>query len=538
MDRVYVSSLASQPMTVSNHRRHRRPRRWLPYLILLLIAGIFAVGAIIVHRAESIMRARVIQTLSTRFKSRVELDSFHVSAFPALEISGEGLRIYGETDPNQHQPGVQPIIGVLEFRFRTNVWGLIHSPTHVHTVYLNGLQLNLPPKEQRGEMKPMEPRGGRIQIMIDSLVSDTAQLIINTDKPGKLPLVFAIQHLKLNRIGPNQPMRFEADLINPKPVGRIHSAGTFGPWQADSPRDTPVHGAYSFNHADLSSIKGIGGMLSSTGEYAGTLDHLLVNGRTDTPDFQIATGRRPVPLHTDFHALVDGTSGDTYLQPVRAKLLDSYLTATGSVVKSQNPSGHQVKLDVTIEQGRIEDLLRLAVRRNPPIMTGSVRLKTQFDLPPGEPDLIDRLRLAGTFQVAAAHFNDSKIQDRIDALSRRSQGKLKQASDAASDVHSQLSGTFQLANALLSFSQLKFQMPGTRVDLTGNYDLNARQFDFHGQALFDAELSQMVGGWKSILLKPVDPFFRKHGAGTDLPVKITGNKYALHFGADFFHKDD
>ena len=523
-------------MTVSN-RLHPRTR-WLLYLILLVVAALFAVGAIIVHHAEPILRARVIETLSTRFKSKVELDAFHVSAFPILEVSGGGLRIYGETDPNQHQPGIQPLIGVVHFRFSTNFWGLFHTPMHVSTVFLQGLQLNLPPKGQRAQMKPMAPHGGKIKIVIDNLVSDTAQLVINTDKPGKQPLVFAIQQLKMNRVGTDQAMHFDADLINPKPVGNIHSTGTFGPWQADSPRDTPVRGAYSFSHADLGTIKGIGGILSSKGNYAGTLDHILVDGTTDTPDFQIATAHRPVPLHTQFHAVVDGTSGDTYLQPVQAKLLSTDLLATGSVVKMQNPPGHHVELDVTIEKGRIEDLLKLAVRSDPPIMTGSVRLKTRFDLPPGEPDFIDRLRLTGAFEIATVHFNNSKMQDKIDALSRRSQGKLKPASDQTSDVHSNLSSTFQLKNALLSFSQLKFQVPGTRVNLRGTFDLNARQFNFHGQALFDARLSQMVGGWKSILLKPVDPFFGKRGAGTDLPVKITGNQNALHFGTDFFHKGD
>ena len=525
-------------MTLTHSRRHWRLRQWLRLSIPVVIAAILIIGAIIIHRAEPILRARVIETLSTRFKSRVELDSFHVSAFPTLEVSGAGLRIYGESDPNSHQPGMQPLIGVVRFQFRAGFWGLIHTPMHVHTVSLQGLQLNLPPKGQRGEMKPMEPHGGKIKIVIDSLVSDTAQLVINTDKPGKLPLVFAIQHLKMNSVGPAQPMHFDADLINPKPVGNIHSTGTFGPWQADNPRDTPVRGAYSFSHADLGTIKGIGGILSSTGNYDGTLDHILVDGTTDTPDFQIATAHRPVPLHTQFHAVVDGTTGDTYLRPVKAKLLDSDLVATGSVVKTRNPPGHHVELDVTVEHGKIEDLLKLSVRRDPPIMTGSVRLKTRFDLPPGEPDLIDRLRLAGDFQVTAAHFNNSKLQDKIDALSRRSRGKLKPAKDSTPDVQSKLSSTFQLKNALLSFSQLKFQVPGTRVNLTGTYDLNARQFDFHGQALFDAKLSQMVGGWKSILLKPVDPFFHKHGAGTDLPVKITGDRYALHFGPDFFHRDD
>lgn len=505
----------------------------------LVVGAICCVGTVIVHRAEPILRDRVVQTLSTRFQSRVELDAFHVSAFPALEVSGRGLRIYGQTDPNSHQPGIQPIIGVLQFRFRAGVWGLFRSPMHVGTVSLTGLELNLPPKGQRGEMKRMAPKGGKIKIVVDRFVSDTAQLVINTDKPGKLPLVFAIQHLQMSRIGPNHPLHFEADLINPKPVGRIHSSGNFGPWQADSPRDTPVQGVYSFNHADLSTIKGIGGMLSSTGNYNGTLDHILVDGTTDTPNFEIATARRPVPLHTEFHAVVDGTNGDTYLQPVHATLLHSSLIATGSVVRTQNPAGHHVKLDVAIEKGRVEDLLTLAVRRDPPIMTGSVRLKTKFDLPPGSRDFINRLGLTGNFEIADAHFTETRIQSRLDALSRRSQGKLKRANyQPEPDVNSELDGVFRLNQARLSFSQLQFAMPGTRVDLTGNYDLNGRQFDFHGQALLQARLSQMVGGWKSVLLWPADPFFHRHGAGTALPIKITGNKSQLHFGADFFHKHD
>jgi hypothetical protein len=52
-----------------------------------------------------------------------------------------------------------------------------------------------------------------------------------------------------------------------------------------------------------------------------------------------------------------------------------------------------------------------------------------------------------------------------------------------------------------------------------------------------AKLSQMTTGWKSILLKPVDPFFSKHGAGTELPFKVTGTKSEPHFGLDFGHRD-
>jgi AsmA-like C-terminal region len=524
-----------EPDGQQNKRRHRR---WLVLFLLLLVPIIIlgVVVGVVFDRAEPILRAEVIETLSTRFKSKVELDTFQVSALHGLQVSGSGLRIFGETDPESSQP-IQPVIAVREFQFRTGIWNLLYPPVHVTTVYVEGLVLNLPPKEKRAQMKNVVPKGGKIGIVVDSMVADTAQLIINTDKPGKLPLVFDIQSLKMTRVGSNEPMHFEADLINPKPVGNIHSSGSFGPWQPDSPRDTPIQGTYSFSQADLSTIKGIGGILSSTGKYAGALDDIVVDGTTDTPDFSIAICGKPVPLHTDFHAVVDGTSGDTYLQPLHAKLGDSRLQATGSILRTKEPQGHQVKLDVVMEHGKIEDLLKLAVRKDPPFMTGSVELKTKFDLPPGEPDIADRLRLAGTFQMAKAEFTNPEIQDKVDALSMRSQGKPKLIEKNSSDnVDSEFNGTFRLLEGVLSFSQLQYQVPGAQLNLTGNYNLDGNQFDFRGKVRLNAKLSQMVSGWKSILLKPVDPFFHKNGAGTEVPVKVTGTKSELHFGTDFRDK--
>ncbi len=89
----------------------------------------------------------------------------------------------------------------------------------------------------------------------------------------------------------------------------------------------------------------------------------------------------------------------------------------------------------------------------------------------------------------------------------------------------------------MHFSELQFTIPGTRVDLTGQYSLDGKLFDFHGKARLDARLSQMVTGWKRILLTPADPFFSKNGAGTELPVRITGTESEPHFGLDFRHKD-
>ncbi|MGB6249326.1 MAG: hypothetical protein WCC78_04535 [Terriglobales bacterium] len=515
--------------------------RWIAAIAFLFVLAIAVLG-IVIYRAEPTLRAMVIETLSTRFKSKVELDAFHVSLFKGLQVSGAGLRIFGETDPNNYEPGFQPIINIAEFEFHMEIRDLFHSPIHVDTVYIKGLQLNLPPREHRSEMTNMAPKGGKIEIIVDKLVSDKAQLVINTLRPGKLPLEFDIENLKMTTIGPGSPMHFDANLTNPKPVGQIQSNGLFGPWQPDSPRDTPVSGTYSFEHADLGTIHGIGGILSSKGKYAGVLDKIEVEGATDTPDFRLAISGRAVPLHTDFHATVDGTSGDTYLQPVKAKILNSWLVATGSVVRVKesvkDPGGHRVQLDVVMEKGEIQDLLKLAIRTDPPIMTGAVRLKTKFDLSPGSTDVANRLKLSGTFRIAEAHFSNEKIQEKIDELSMRSQGKPKLVHDSsAENAQSDMNGTFSLSDGLISFSQLEYRVPGTQVNLTGTYSLDGDIFDFHGKARLDAKLSHMVTGWKSILLKPVDPFFSKDGAGTEIPVKITGTKSEPHFGLDFGHKD-
>lgn len=508
------------------------------FAVLALIASAVAVRAVIT-KAGPILRSRVIETLSNRFDSKVELDGFQVSVMNGIDVSGTGLMIFGATDPNPYEPGIQPLIAVQEFRFHTTVRSLFRSPMHVATVYVKGLELNIPPKNDRAEMRKMGSRTSKTSIVVDNFVCEDATLLINTSKPDKLPLKFAIGDLKMKNIGRGQPLQFNATLVNPKPVGEIQSSGLFGPWQQTSPRDTPVQGNYSFSNADLSTIKGIGGILASTGKYAGTLGNIAVDGKTDTPDFQVATGGHPVHLHTEFHALVDGTSGDTYLRPVNATFLHTSFTASGSVVRTNEPKGHDIELDVVLEHARIEDLLKLGVHTDPPIMSGPVQMTTRLNIAPGSANLANRLKLAGTFHVFKVHFENDKTQARVDSLSLRTQGKAwRGQADVEEDVPVDLQGKYNLNNGLLSFSSLHFVMPGAHVDMTGIYTLDGQQLDLHGRAGLDAKVSQMTTGWKAILLKPVDPFFSKDGFGTEVPIRITGTQSEPRFALDFGHKDE
>jgi hypothetical protein len=509
----------------------------LAFVCLALAAGL---ARFVVARAQPILRTRVIETLSARFDSKVELESFHVSVVNGIEVSGGGLKIFGKNDPNLYQPGIQPLINIQEFRFQTALRSLFRSPMHVDTVFVKGLELNIPPKGSRAELTNTGVRTRKVTILVDRFICEDTRLVINTSNPEKSPLEFAVSSLKMKDVGAGQPLQFSATLTNPKPVGDIQSTGLFGPLQQESPRDTPVQGSYSFSHADLSTIKGIAGMLASTGEYSGTLGNIVVSGKTDTPDFKIASSGHAVPLHTDFHAIVDGTSGDTYLRPVRAAFLHSSFTANGSVVRLSENHGHDIELSVILDHALIEDLLRLGVRTDPPVMTGPLQMKTKLSLVPGDASVADRLKLAGTFHVLEAHFTNQKVQARLDSLSLRSQGKAKQAREVniQENVPVDLQGVFKLNDGLLSFSFLHFLVPGTHVDMTGTYSLDGQEFDFHGKARLDAKVSQMTTGWKSILLKPVDRFFSKDGAGTEVPIRITGTESEPHFGLDFHHKDE
>ena len=556
----------------AQRRRHHRlvvALLWVGSVLAILAIAALIAGNIFLHRAEPILKAKVIETLSTRFDSRVELARFHAVFTGGFQVSGDGLKLY----PN-HLDGNEPMIAVDHFGFRIYDWRqLLHSPIVVNHVQVSGLSIHLPPKGQRANMPHVGGHGnGKIDILVRVIDVDQADLVIENGKPGKVPLDFVINKLRLRSVGAGRPMAFHATLINPKPIGNIDSTGDFGPFNAESPGDTPVDGTYSFSHADLNTIKGIGGMLASDGKYQGQLDHIVVDGKTTTPNFSLDIANRPVPLNTTFHAIVDGTNGDTYLQPVDAWLLHSHIVAQGQVVRVPGVQGRDIRLDVTVDPGHIDDMLLLAVKDQAPIMTGQLQLHTKFDLPPGPTAVLDKLRLQGTFTLTGVHFTTDKIQSKVDELSLRGQGKAKEADQegqamkdekqnnasangsssgngsssqsqnqnqaATADIASEMRGNFTFADGKITLPALNYRVPGADIAMHGVYNLHDQSLDFTGLARLDAHISQMVTGWKSWLLKPVDPFFAKDGAGTQVPIKVGGTTSHPDIGLDFHHKDN
>ena len=342
--------------------------------------------------------------------------------------------------------------------------------------------------------------------------------------------MFEIHDLVMTDFGFDRAAAFEARLSNWKPAGEIHVKGTFGPWNTSDPRMTALGADYAFDNANLDTIKGIGGILSSKGRFHGVLERIRVEGTTDTPDFRVDVAGQPVRLQTRFAAVVDGTNGNTWLDPVEATLAgSSHIVARGEVVRSQDVKGRKIYLQITIDDARIEDILRLAIKAKQTPLTGQMKMQTTFLLPAGEADVPQRLQLDGAFSIAQARFTSFNVQQRIDTLSRRGRGD---TGNSGPSVVSNLSGRFVMKDGRIQLRNLTFAVPGSAVQLAGSFDLKSEQLDFGGHLLLDASLSETVTGFKSVLVKLAQPFFRRPGGGTKLPIRVSGTPEKPAFGLD------
>ncbi len=366
--------------------------------------------------------------------------------------------------------------------------------------------------------------------MIDELRSVKARLAIIPAEAGKGPKVWDIHDLRMQSVSLDAAMPFEATLTNAVPPGEIATRGAFGPWRGPEPGATPLDGVFTFDRADLSVFKGIAGILSSHGTFGGVLARIDIHGETDTPQFEVITGGHPVPLHAQYHAIVDGTNGNTILERIDASFLKTSLVAKGGVIGKPGKDGRTVTLDVTIDKGRLEDVLKLAVKANSP-MTGALRLKTAFVLPPGDVDVVRKLRLNGRFAIDDGRFKNLDVQGKINELSQRGHSK-EQRPDVPSTVASRFTGAFRLGGGKLSLPDVTFDVPGAGVRLAGAYDLVPETLNFTGTLFLDVKVSETTTGFKSVLLKIVDPLFRREGGGSAIPIKITGSRANPSFGLD------
>jgi hypothetical protein len=512
----------------------------LPYVL----AGAAALAALAGATAwllprDADVRRRIVRTLAERFDAEVELQYLRVSVFPRPRIEGGGLQL-----TPRDRPGSAPLLAVARFSAYASWPSMIRRPRRVEQVEIEGLRITITPRpgdsgvrgRDRGgcagrrDVEPAASRQpGTSPVLIERLTAPGSEIVLLPRDPAKQPRRFSIASLTVRDITLDRPLQFDAVLTNPTPRGQVTTRGAFGPWVAREPGRSAVEGRYRFEHVNLATIRGIAGGLTSTGRFEGQLQQILVTGATDTPDFSLEAAGQSLPLRTEFQACVDGTDGDTYLDRVEARLASTPIVATGKVEGRAGKRGRTVALEVSVADGRIEDLLTLAAKGDP-LLRGPVSLSHTLLLPPGPGRIVTRLRLSGRFGLAETRFAGRALQGKLDEFSRKGQGRPNDAS--VRDVASEFRGTFALSDGTLRLPKVSFAIPGARLVLGGRYDLVSERMDFAGTVRLEAKVSETTTGVKSLLLEALDPLFSRKDAGTVLPIRISGTRREPKFDVD------
>ncbi len=506
-------------------------RRWVLRGLVAFAVVLIGVGVVVYLYADSLIEQRLrpatIELLQQRFDSEVELKSLKVFFVPSLHVRGEGLILR-----HQGRRDIPPIIAIRAFTIASSVRELWER--RIDRVHLEGLEIMIPPRRS-ADMPSLKPStspatsDGTPDAFISELLAEESLLTIMSKRPDKGPRVFQLRRLRFENLQFSKKTPFEAALTNPTPAGEIAVVGAFGPWQAEEPSLTPIEGSFVFN-ADLGTIKGIGGALHAEGTFSGPLEYIRTSGKTRTEGFHLSTGGAKFPLVVDYDAIVDGTNGDTRLERVDGKLAESHITAKGDIVRVEGTKGHRITLNTSTHGGRLEDFVKLTTRVQHSPMTGLVNVVAKLDIPPGDKEVIEKMDLEGTFEVQRALFTSQSIQDRIDELSRRGRGRPTDLS--VDNVVSNLRGAFRLKDGRMTLRSLTFRVEGAEVRLAGAYNIQSGELDFKGTLRLQARASRTQTGWKSLVLRVFDPMLDGEGAGTILPISITGTRDQPKFGAD------
>jgi AsmA-like C-terminal region len=527
-----------------------RRRNWILGIGLAAVVAVsglaIAVSQLAAH-AEPYARQAAIHYLEQRFDSDVQLQSLHLE-FPktslwrlmltrgrgiSAHVEGQGLSLRLKS-----RTGSAPLFAIRKFSCEVSLDSLLHPPAMVSQVSVEGMDIQVPPRRTGPRLPPSsgaaQPQGqgpAGASVMIAKVSIRAARLVLQPQNPQRTPLEFDIHTLQLESAEPSAPMKYSAALTNAKPPGEIQVSGMFGPWRASEPGDTLITGDYVFQKADLGVFSAIAGILHSTGKFEGRLSAITVHGEASVPDFRLRRTGAPVPLVARFAATVDGTNGNTMLEPVAATLGSTSFTTSGGIIRHEANQPRAISLDLAMPNGDLRDILRLTMK-GPPFMEGRLALNTKIDIPPLTGRVREKLELDGRFTVREGKFLHSTIQNQIEALSSRARG---QAQDDREQVVSRMAGQFHLENAALQFRALSFAIPGADIDLAGSYNLDSDALDLGGTLKLQATVSQIVtgsqpaAGWKRVVLKTVDRFFEKDGAGTFLHIRVQGTSKAPKF---------
>jgi len=531
-----VAPHSSEPRRKTKLWTHKM-KLWTICLVLPLVfftaTGVYFVSANWPYRYRT-----VEPMLQEVFASQVKIGHYHRIYFPNPGFMAADITL------SRNSARDLPPLGSAQSVTVQGTWlDLLLLRKRVSLVDITGLHIAIPPlgspaNHQEFPSGSSADFGGPTAVVEQLRIHDSALDIMRANGSR---YSFPIRQLVIRNLQKGQALAYAVDMQNAKPTGHILSTGSFGPLNPKNLGATPLSGDFNFSGVNLRDIGNISGTLSSTGHFNGTLVDFEADAVSETPDFAVGNGS-PTPFATSVHCAINGLNGDVILHGIDARTRATTIHVEGRIVGSPKV----IDVDLAVVGGRIEDLLGPFIHDKAPV-AGAVWLHSHAQLDPSRKGLkfLQRLRVDGAFEAPAERLTNRATEQKLSAFSQRAQGikpsepdpsSAGQASNATADVVSSFKGQAKIRDGVLSTKGITLQMPGVGVDLSGSFNLRSSTVDLTGNLRMQSDISHIATGFKSALMKPLIPFFKKKKAGAVIPIAITGGPGGYKVTQDLLHR--
>ena len=510
-------------------RRHKR----LVWGVCAALVAMLVIGGFFAEKYWPYRYRNVKPLLEQVFASKITVSHYHRTYFPHPGFVAEALTLRRTSAPDL------PPVGSTEELIVQGSWlDLLTLRQRVQLVDVVGLHVVIPPVGSRANHEDF-PAGSTADFsgpdtMVEVMHIHKAVLDIMRTDGGRY--TYPIRDLVIRNLRNGEAISYSVDMQNASPAGRIQATGKFGPIPPKNLGATPLWGDFTFAPVDLGSIGELHGTLSATGHFSGELCAISGYAKASTPDFAVHDGT-PVPVNGTVQLTVNGLNRDVILNSVEARSGKTVVEAQGNVKGSPNVTD----VDLKVDKGRAEDLLRPFLKERVPI-AGVVWLKAHAHLTPAEHGerFLHRLSVDGSFVVPSERVTNRDLEQKLASFSKRAQGDKAEKDDSAAsqsiDELSSLEGPVKIRDGIASTPRLRFAIPGAVADLKGTYNLRDKSAHLVGVLRMESDISHTETGFKSALLKPLAPFFKKKKAGAVIPIAVTGKPGHYSVSSNLLHE--
>ncbi len=495
------------------------------------LALLIGIAACLLVRNWPFTQQAIKVTLEKRFDRQVVIQSFHKTLFPPGCVA-EGVSFLHRTRKN-----LPPLITLRKLVIKGSYAGLIGPKKRIAHVDIVGLHVTVPPSQPGVPSAVMPLTGGQSKnsISIDRIVANDAVLEFVAGEPGREPFKLSVQKLVLDHVAEDGPVSYHAALINTQPLGTIAASGQFGPWNAGDPGATLLSGSYTFDNGNLAVFRGVSGLLSSKGNFNGSVKQVKTAGAVDVRNFHVGNSSHGVQISARFQADVDAMNGNVSLANVESQVHRTTILSRGDVATRPGQRGKTVGLDMSVNIGRIEDLLLFFTPQKQAPMTGGVKLHAKVELPPG-PGFLKKLQLSGDFGISGGQFTNPQVQMPLSRVSESSQGTSKaEEQEDQQTVLSNLKGHVEARDGMATLTGVSFEMPGGFAQMRGTFNLLNKSVDIQGVLQTHGKLSDATSGFKALIVNVLTPLMKKNRV-TIVPFTIKGTSSHPEFGLDLDRK--